>query len=89
MKRLSTWLARRRLTPAAAQIEHLRRCLAQADAALRVQHKVILDQHETIKCLKAALIKAQFEAETWHRIANDQACKRQLVEPSRTTHEVQ
>ena len=87
MKRLSTWLARRRLTPAAAQIEHLRRRLAQADAALRVQHKVILDQHETIKCLKAALIKAQFEAETWRRIANNQARKMQFVEPSRSTQE--
>lgn len=78
MDRLRQWLARRRLTPAAAQIEFLNRRVAALELMLRQQHDLIEGQHDALKTLKAALIKAQFDAEGWRQVANEQARQMQF-----------
>lgn len=73
MNRLVQWLARRRLTPAAAQIEFFSRRVTALEAMICQQHELIQGQHQALKTLKAALITAQFDAEGWRQVAHEQA----------------
>jgi hypothetical protein len=73
MNRLVQWLARRRLTPAAAQIEFFSRRVTALEAMVCQQHSLIEGQNQAVKTLKAALIRAQFDAEGWRQVAHEQA----------------
>lgn len=86
MNRLVRWLARRRLTPAAAQIEYLSRRVTSLETVLKQQHDILECQYSAVKTLKAALIKAQFETEGWRQVAHDQARQMQF-KPARPSTE--
>lgn len=79
MNRLAQWLARRRLTPAAAQIEYFSRRVTALESMLANQHQIVEAQHQAINTLKAALIKAQFDAEGWRQVAHEQARQMQFA----------
>jgi predicted GTPase len=79
MNRLVQWLACRRLTPAAAQIEFLSRRVNALEAMLRQQHGLVESQQQALKTLRAALIKAQFDAEGWRQVAHEQARQMQFT----------
>lgn len=87
MNRLRQWLARRRLTPAGAQIEYLNRRLWHFEALLLHQQGLIASQHEDNKSLKAALVKARFDAEGWRQVAHEQARQMQFAQKPAATQE--
>lgn len=88
MNRLRQWLARRGLTPAAAHIEFLTRRLAAYETVLQQQHGLIEGQNQAVQTLKAALIRAQLDAEGWRQVAHEQARQMQFS-ASRSTQEAQ